>query len=121
MQSRGEIYAWAPPEFDITERSTVSKSIESVRHAWRFPLTSEGEEKYFIAITSNAAFGGWTKIFANPRLCVTIVGRFTSGGNIIDTQHRLLAPRAQPEPAAPPEPPTGGHDSRTSIMLHALH
>jgi hypothetical protein len=44
-------------------------------------------------MTSNAAFGRWTKTFANPRLCVAIVGQFTSGGNIIDTQHRLLPPR----------------------------
>jgi hypothetical protein len=59
--------------------------IDSARQARRLPLASEGEEKNSVAIASNEAFGGWTKTFANSRLCAAIVDRLTFGGNIIET------------------------------------
>ncbi|MET7281308.1 ATP-binding protein [Kribbella sp. NPDC005582] len=38
-----------------------------------FLLLTEREEKASVAIASNDSFGGWTKTFADPRLCAAIV------------------------------------------------
>ncbi len=38
-----------------------------------------------MAIASNESFSGWTKTFADPRLCAAIVDRLTFGGNIVET------------------------------------
>lgn len=50
-----------------------------------FQVLTEREEKNSIAIASNESFSGWTKTFADPRLCAAIVDRLTFGGNIIKT------------------------------------
>jgi hypothetical protein len=82
----------------------------------------EDEEKNSVATASKEAFDGCTKTFANPRFCAAIVDRLTFGRQHHRDQHRLLPPRPEPEPPPPPEPaPTDGHNSRTSIVLQALH
>ncbi|WP_410625724.1 ATP-binding protein [Amycolatopsis sp. cmx-8-4] len=52
-------------------------------------------------MASNESFAGWTKTFADPRLCAAIVDRLTFGGNIIETgteSYRLThSRRAQAE------------------------
>lgn len=61
------------------------------------------EEKNSIAIASNESFGGWTKTFTDPRLCMAIVDRLTFNGTIIETgtdSHRLASTRARAEQAA---------------------
>jgi DNA replication protein DnaC len=37
------------------------------------------------ADASNESFGGWTRTFADPRLCAAIVDRLTFNGTIIET------------------------------------
>ena len=46
---------------------------------------TEREEKSAIAIASNEPFTGWTKTFADPRLCAAIVDRLTFNGQVIET------------------------------------
>src|SRR6185369_11513181 len=63
-----------------------------------FQVLTEREEKASVAIASNEAFSGWTKTFADPRLCAAIVDRITFGGNIIETgtdSYRLAQTRAR--------------------------
>ena len=63
-----------------------------------FQELTEREEKNAIAIASNEAFSGWTKTFADPRLCVAIVDRLTFGSTIIETgthSYRLAHSRSQ--------------------------
>ncbi len=43
------------------------------------------EEKASVSIASNESFSGWTKTFADSRLCAAIVDRLTFGGHIIET------------------------------------
>lgn len=43
-----------------------------------FQVLTEREEKDSVAIASKESFGGWTKTFADSRLCAGIVGRFPS-------------------------------------------
>lgn len=65
-----------------------------------FQVLTEREEKASAAIASTESFGGWTKIFADPRLCAAIVDRLTFGGKIIETgtdSYRLAQTRAQAE------------------------
>ena len=50
-----------------------------------FQVLTEREEKNSVAIASNESFSGWTKTFADPRLCAAIVDRLTFGGNIVET------------------------------------
>ena len=50
-----------------------------------FQFLTEREEKASVAIGSNESFSGWTKTFADPRLCAAIVDRLTFGGTIIET------------------------------------
>lgn len=50
-----------------------------------FQVLTEREEKASVAIASNESFGGWTKTFADPRLCAAIVDRLTFGGTILET------------------------------------
>ncbi|MFI2235638.1 IS21-like element helper ATPase IstB [Streptomyces chrestomyceticus] len=67
-----------------------------------FQVLTEREEKNSVAIASNESFGGWTKIFTDPRLCAAIVDRLTFGGNIIETgtdSYRLAQTKAQAERA----------------------
>ena len=54
-------------------------------------VLTKREETASVAITSNESFGGWTKIFSDPRFCAAIVDRITFGGNIIETGTGLLA------------------------------
>jgi DNA replication protein DnaC len=63
-----------------------------------FQVLTEREEKASVAIASNESFGGWTRTFADPRLCAAIVDRLTFGGNIIETgtdSYRLAHSRAR--------------------------
>ncbi|GGQ41864.1 hypothetical protein GCM10010266_74700 [Streptomyces griseomycini] len=65
-----------------------------------FQVLTEREEKNSVAIASNESFSGWTKTFTDPRLCVAIADRLTSGGNIIETgtdSYRLAITRARAE------------------------
>jgi DNA replication protein DnaC len=65
-----------------------------------FQVLTEREENASVAIASNDSFGGWTKTFADPRLCAAIVDRLTFGGNIIETgtdSYRLAQTRARAE------------------------
>jgi hypothetical protein len=48
-----------------------------------FQVLTEREEKNSIA--SNESFSGWTKTFADPRLCAAIVDRLTFNGATIET------------------------------------
>jgi DNA replication protein DnaC len=50
-----------------------------------FQVLTEREEKNSIAIACNESFSGWTKTFADPRLCAAIVDRLTLNGAIIET------------------------------------
>jgi DNA replication protein DnaC len=50
-----------------------------------FQVLTEREEKAAVAIASNEPFSGWTKTFADPRLCAAIVDRLTFGGHILET------------------------------------
>ncbi len=61
-------------------------------------MLTEREEKNSIAIASNESFSGWTKTFADPRLCAAIVDRLTFNGTIIETgtaSYRLAHARNQ--------------------------
>ncbi|GGS95252.1 hypothetical protein GCM10010270_79100 [Streptomyces violaceus] len=47
-------------------------------------------------VQSNESFGGWTKTFTDPRLCVAVVECLTCNGTIIETDtdsHRLASTR----------------------------
>ena len=62
-----------------------------------FEVLTEREEKSAIAIASNEPFSGWTKTFADPRLCAAIVDRLTFAEQIIETGttgYRLAHARA---------------------------
>jgi DNA replication protein DnaC len=50
-----------------------------------FQVLTEREEQASVAIACNESFSGWTKTFADPRLCAAIVDRLTFGGTIIET------------------------------------
>lgn len=50
-----------------------------------FQVLTEREERNSVAIASNESFSGWTKTFADPRLCAAIVDRLTFNGTIIET------------------------------------
>jgi DNA replication protein DnaC len=68
-----------------------------------FQVLTEREEKNSVAIASNESFGGWTKMFTDPRLCAAIVDRLTSNGAIIETgtdSFRLASTRARAEEPA---------------------
>ncbi|GAB2766351.1 hypothetical protein GCM10027072_76460 [Streptomyces bullii] len=61
-----------------------------------FQVLTEREEKNSVA--SNESFSGWTKTFADPRLCAAIVDRLTFGGNLIQTgtdSYRLALTQAR--------------------------
>jgi DNA replication protein DnaC len=61
-------------------------------------VLTEREETNSVAIASNESFSGWTKTFADPRLCAAIVDRLTFAGNILETgsdSYRLAQARAQ--------------------------
>ncbi|WP_336216741.1 ATP-binding protein [Nonomuraea sp. LPB2021202275-12-8] len=63
-----------------------------------FQLLTEREETASVAIASNEGFGGWTKTFAEPRLCAAIVDRLTYNATILETgteSHRLAQSRNQ--------------------------
>lgn len=63
-----------------------------------FQVLTEREEKNSVAIATNESFSGWTKTFADPRLCAAIADRLTFAGNIIETgvqSYRLAHARAQ--------------------------
>jgi DNA replication protein DnaC len=63
-----------------------------------FQVLTEREETNSVAIASNESFSGWTKTFADPRLCAAIVDRLTFAGNILETgsdSYRLAQARAQ--------------------------
>jgi DNA replication protein DnaC len=63
-----------------------------------FQVLTDREERAAVAIASNEAFSGWTKTFADPRLCAAIVDRLTFNGLIIETgtvSYRLAHARAQ--------------------------
>jgi DNA replication protein DnaC len=63
-----------------------------------FQVLTEREETNSVAIASNESFSGWTKTFADPRLCAAIVDRLTFGGSIIETgatSYRLAHARFQ--------------------------
>ena len=62
-----------------------------------FQVLTEREEKSAMAIASNEPFSGWTKTFADPRLCAAIVDRLTFARQIIETgtvSYRLAQARA---------------------------
>ena len=62
-----------------------------------FQVLTEGERSA-VAIASNEPFSGWTKSFADPRLCAAIVDRLTFAGQIIETgttSYRLAHARAR--------------------------
>ena len=62
-----------------------------------FQVLTEGEEMAGAAVASNESFSGWTKTFADPRLCTAVADRLTFGGNIVETgtdSCRLAAARA---------------------------
>ncbi|GGU43973.1 hypothetical protein GCM10010244_82610 [Streptomyces coeruleorubidus] len=68
-----------------------------------FQVPTEREEKNSIAIASNEAFTGWSRIFADPRLCSAIVDRLTFNATIIETgteSYRLARTKAQKNDAA---------------------
>ena len=50
-----------------------------------FQVLTEREERSAVAIASNEPFSGWTKTFADPRLCAAIVDRLTYNGHILET------------------------------------
>ncbi|GAA3503425.1 hypothetical protein GCM10019016_105350 [Streptomyces prasinosporus] len=68
-----------------------------------FQVLTEREEKNSVVIAANASFGGWTKTFADPRLCAALVDRLTFSGTIIESgtgSYRLAGTRARAgEPA----------------------
>jgi DNA replication protein DnaC len=53
-----------------------------MRQYW--PSLNERQEPS-VAIASNESFGGWTKTFTEPRLCVAVVDRLTFNATIIET------------------------------------
>jgi DNA replication protein DnaC len=62
-----------------------------------FQVLTEREEKNSIAIASNEAFTGWSKTFADPRLCAAIVDRLTGTATLIETgteSYRLARTKA---------------------------
>ncbi|GAA3503463.1 IS21-like element helper ATPase IstB [Streptomyces prasinosporus] len=68
-----------------------------------FQVLTEREEKNSVAIASNESFGGWTKTFADPRLCAALVDRLTFNSTIIETgtdSYRLASTRARAEQTA---------------------
>ncbi|GAA3503347.1 hypothetical protein GCM10019016_104570 [Streptomyces prasinosporus] len=50
-----------------------------------FQVLTAREERNSVAIASGESFGGWTKIFTDPRLRAAIVGHLTFGGTVIET------------------------------------
>ena len=59
------------------------------------------KENNSIAIASNESFSGWTRTFADPRLCAAIVDRLTFNGTVIETgtdSYRLANTRQQRAP-----------------------
>lgn len=63
-----------------------------------FQVLTERKEKNSIAIASNEAFTGWSRSFADPRLCAAIVDRLTFNATIIEAgteSYRLARTKAQ--------------------------
>jgi len=61
-------------------------------------VLTDREETNSVAIASNESFSGWTKTFADPRLCAAIIDWLTFGGHIMETgtqSYRLTATLAQ--------------------------
>ena len=57
-----------------------------------------------MAIVSSESFGGWTKTFADSRLCAVIVDRLIFGGSIIEAgteSYRLVQARVLAEEERP--------------------
>lgn len=50
-----------------------------------FQVLTDREQKASVATATNESFSGWTKTFADPRLCAATVDWLTFGGDIIET------------------------------------
>jgi len=50
-----------------------------------FQVISERNERGSLIVTTNLAFGDWTKVFPDPRLAKAVVDRITHKAHIIDT------------------------------------
>jgi hypothetical protein len=88
-----------------------------------FQVLTEREERSAVAIASNEPFSGWTKTFADPRLCAAIVDRLTFAGQIIETgttSYRLAHARAAAPPADHTPGSTGRVDTLRKVMVTDL-
>ncbi len=68
-----------------------------------FAQFAEGPGEQSVAVACDESFGGWTKIFTDPRLCAAIVDRLSFDGTLIETgtsSYRLATTRARAESTA---------------------